>query len=188
MNSCLSYKNSKVHFSVEGKGSAVLLVHGFLEDISMWDVLTKELVKTYKVICVDLLGHGKTACLGYMHSMEEMAEMLKAVLKHEGIRKVSIVGHSMGGYVALAFAEKYSKNIKGLCLMNSTAQADSEERKIIRARAIKMAQTNYEAMVTMSVTNLFEHSIRKEILNEIENSKQVALTTSVQGYIACVEG
>jgi len=188
MNSSINYKNININFSSEGNGSAVVLLHGFLEDISIWKNLSKELVKKYKVVTIDLLGHGKTDCLGYVHSMEEMATIVKAVLKNQKIRKATLIGHSMGGYVGLAFAEKYSKNIKGLCLMNSTSQADSEERKELRLRAIQMAHKNYEAMVTMSINNLFTQTIRKDIVEEIEVTKKVALNTSVQGYIACMEG
>jgi len=188
MNSCITYKNNNINFSIEGKGAAVVLLHGFLEDISMWKNITQELKKNYKIITIDLLGHGKTDCLGYVHAMETMADVVKEVLKSQRIRKVTLIGHSMGGYVGLAFAEKYVENVKGLCLMNSTAQADTEERKELRLRAIQMAHKNYEAMVTMSVNNLFTQTIRPAIVQEIEMSKKVALNTSVQSYIACVEG
>lgn len=188
MNRFISYKNININFSIEGKGSTIVLLHGFLEDSSMWNNITKEISKKNKVITIDLLGHGKSECLGYIHSMEEMAEIVISVLKSESIRKATFIGHSMGGYVVLALAEKYTKAIKGLCLINSTSQADTEERKQLRLRAIKMAQTNYEALVKMSVTNLFVQEIRNNILEEIERTKQIALKTNVQSYIACTEG
>ena len=188
MSHFLSYKNINVSFSSEGKGSAIVLLHGFLEDSSMWKDITDVLVKRHRVIIIDLLGHGKTASLGYVHSMEEMAAVVKKILNNQRIRKTTIIGHSMGGYVGLAFAEKYPENLKGLCLMNSTAQADSEERKELRTRAIKMAQTNYEALVSMSVSNLFVPEIKKDISQEMKNSKKVALNTSEKGYAACAEG
>ena len=90
------------------------------------------------------MGHGDSDCLGYVHSMEENAEIVKAVLSNLKIRKTIIIGHSMGGYVALAYAEKYPKEILGLCLMNSTANADSPERKINRDRAIIAVKQNYK--------------------------------------------
>jgi len=188
MDSFIVFKNINIGFSSKGKGSAVVLLHGFLEDASMWDVMAKDLVKKYRVITIDLLGHGKSDCIGYVHSMEEMATIVKVVLENQRIRKVTIIGHSMGGYVGLAFAEKYSKSLKGLCLMNSTAQADTEERQKLRLRAVKMAQINYEALVSMSITNLFVQDVRKYILQEIEDAKKIALRTSNQGYTACTEG
>lgn len=188
MNSFIRYKNKEVHFTVKGKGSAVVLLHGFLEDLSMWQFIVPEIVKNHKVICIDLLGHGKTGCLGYVHTMEEMAEMVMAVLKNERIRKATFIGHSMGGYVGLAFLEKYSDNVKGLCLMNSSAQADTPERQDLRLRAIKMVRKNYEVLVSMSVNNLFVQEGRDDIREEIEFSKKIALSTSAQGYVACTEG
>ncbi|TYP99709.1 pimeloyl-ACP methyl ester carboxylesterase [Tenacibaculum adriaticum] len=182
------YKNTRVAYSSKGKGGAVILLHGFLENSSMWNKIDKELSQRNKVICIDLLGHGKSDCLGYVHAMEDLADVVKAVLKAERIRSVTLIGHSMGGYVALAFTEKYLKNIKGLCLLNSTAQADNEERKKLRLRAIKMAQTNYESLVSMSIVNLFAEDTRNQFLEEVEECKEVALKTSVHGYIACSEG
>lgn len=184
----ITYKNCSIAFSSTGKGSAVVLLHGFLESSLMWKNIIPKLSKRNRVICIDLLGHGKSDCLGYIHSMEEMAEVVKFILKHLKIRRVTLIGHSMGGYVALAFAEKYSKNVKGICLMNSTSQADDDERKKLRLRAIEMAQTNYNSLVSMSITNLFAQNTRKQFLNEIECVKKEALKTAVQGYIACSEG
>ncbi|MDY0780338.1 alpha/beta hydrolase [Tenacibaculum sp. IB213877] len=188
MQSFINYKNIQVAYSSQGKGSAIVLLHGFLENSSMWKYLIEDLSKKNKVISIDLLGHGNTECLGYIHTMEEMADVVKAVLKSLKIRKSTFIGHSMGGYVALAFAEKYTKNIKGLCLMNSTAQADSKERKETRTRAIKMAQTNYKSLIQISVANLFAEESRELFANEIETCKQEALKTPIQGYIACSEG
>ena len=188
MNDFISYKNTNISFSIEGKGSAIVLLHGFLENSSMWKNITKEIIKKNKVIVIDLLGHGKSDCLGYIHTMEEMATIVKAILKKEGIRKVTIIGHSMGGYVALAFAEKYPENLKGICLMNATAGSDTKERQKLRLRAIKMAQTNYRALVSMSIDNLFSNEKRLTLLAEIAIIKGIALNTKVQGYIACAEG
>ena len=94
----------------------------------------------------------------------------------------------MGGYVALALAEKYPEFIEKLCLLNSTAQPDSEERKTLRDRAIQMAKTNYEALVSMSISNLFSSETSGEFTAEIADCKKEALKTPVQGYIACAEG
>jgi len=188
MNNFVTYKGINIHFSVKGSGSAVVLLHGFLEDSSMWKEVEKELSKKYKVICIDLLGHGKTDCLGYIHTMEEMANTVKAVLKSLRIRKVTLVGHSMGGYVALAFAENNINYVKGLCLVNSTTANDNKERQELRIRAIEMAQRNYKALVTMSINNLFLQEKRNDIIKEIEVAKNIALAISPKGYVACTEG
>ena len=147
-----------------------------------------ELLKTHRVISIDLLGHGKTPSLGYVHSMELMAEAVHTVLKSLRLRKVTLIGHSMGGYVSLAFAEKHPEMVKGLCLMNSTAQADSEERRELRARANEMVKTNFTNMVRMSVANLFKPESLNLFSREVKWVKEEALKTPVQGYIACMEG
>lgn len=182
------FKETTVFYTDKGKGNCVVLLHGFLENITMWNDVVVEVSKRNRVVCIDLLGHGKTGCVGYIHSMEEMADAVKAVLKELRIRKAIFIGHSMGGYVSLAFAEKYPENVKALCLLNSTTQEDSEERKELRLRASKMAQTNYDALVKMSITNLFAEASREQFSEEIETIKTEALKTPVQGYIAATKG
>ena len=75
-----SYKNLSDHYSDLGSGPVLVLLHGFLEDLSMWNHIVDALKKTNRVICVDLLGHGKTENLGYIHSMEDQSDMLKQLL------------------------------------------------------------------------------------------------------------
>ena len=167
----LEYKNINLYFNDIGTGEPIVLLHGFLENSSIWDKFLIPLSKKNRVLSIDLLGHGKSECLSYIHTMEEMADAVNEVLKSLQIGKATIIGHSMGGYVGLAFAEKYIEKVKGICLMNSTSQADSEERKELRLRACKMAQTNYEALVKMSIINLFAETSRITFAKEIEGIK-----------------
>jgi len=182
------YKNTTISYSETGKGTAVVLLHGFLENKTMWKDLAPILSQKNRVITIDLLGHGGTDCLGYVHSMEDNAEIVKAVLSQLRIRKAVFVGHSMGGYVALAFAELYPTAIKGLVLMNSTSKEDSVERKHNRDRAIKAVKQNYINFVRLSVANLFSENNRERLENEIENVKLEALKTPLQGIVASLEG
>ena len=184
----LIYKGINVSFSDEGKGAAVILLHGFLENSTMWKNIQPELIKRNRVITIDLLGHGKTGCLGYVHTMEMMADVVHVVLSHLKIRKSIFIGHSMGGYVALAFAEMHPDKLKGLVLLNSTARGDSEERKILRERANQAVHTNYENLVKMSIGNLFRPKSRAKFSKEISVVKKEALQTPIQGYIAAQEG
>jgi len=182
------YKNTKISFTDDGKGTAVVLLHGFLENKTMWDKYVSALSKNHRVITIDLLGHGETECLGYVHTMEDQADMIFAVLISLRIRKIVLVGHSMGGYVALAFAELYPDNVKGLFLLNSTSRADSDERKINRDRAIKAVKQNYTNFVRISITNLFSEDNREVFAKEIEKVKLQALKTPLQGIVASLEG
>ncbi|CAM1334437.1 alpha/beta hydrolase [Tenacibaculum aestuariivivum] len=188
MQKYIIYKNSKIAYSDIGKGSTIVLLHGFLENSTMWNFIAESLAKKNRVICIDLLGHGNSACIGYIHTMTDMALAVKEVLKLLRLRKFYIVGHSMGGYVSLALAEKYPEQIKGICLLNSTAQADTLERKKIRVRACKVAQTNYENLIKMGISNLFTETAKKHFFIEIEQVKKQALSISIQGYIGATEG
>jgi len=184
----LLHKNTNVHFTSIGKGNAVVLLHGFLENSAMWNEIANILSKRNRVICIDLLGHGQTGNLGYIHSMEDQANMVNTVLNHLRLRKYIFVGHSMGGYVALAFAKLFPESVKGLCLMNSTALPDSEEKKLSRDRAIKAIKKNHKTFVRVAIPMLFSEKNREIYPKEIEQITQEALQLSPQGIIAALEG
>lgn len=184
----LEYKGINIFYTISGKGAPIVLLHGFLEDHSMWNDTISVLAKNHSVIAIDLLGHGKTNCIGYIHTMSDMANAVKAVLDYLNLTDYIFVGHSMGGYVALNFSKRFTKNIKGLCLLNSTYEADDNERKLLRSRANKMVQTNFENMVRMSFANLFSTESKKVYQTEYKNVMQTALKTSLQGYMAGQEG
>lgn len=182
------YKNTKLSYSSSGKGKTTVLLHGFLENQTMWDFYVDDFSKTNQIITIDLLGHGNSECLGYIHTMDDQADMVFAVLKELKISNAAFVGHSMGGYVALAFADLYPEAITGLVLLNSTTYPDNHERKINRNRAIKMAHKEYVSLVKISISNLFNIDNRDKIKSEIEAVKNEALKTPLQGYIAAQEG
>lgn len=184
----IDYKNTKISYSDTGKGNAMVLLHGFLENQTMWQDLVPELSQKYRVITIDLLGHGESGCVGYLHSMEDNAEAVHSVLSKLRIRKAIFIGHSMGGYVALAVAELYPTGVKGLVLMNSTSKADSEERKTNRDRAIKAVKKDYIGFVRLSIANLFNPDNRERLVNEIEKVRAEALKTPLQGIVASLEG
>lgn len=182
------YKNTSINYTDTGKGTAIVLLHGFLENQQMWSNYIATFAKKNRVITIDLLGHGETECLGYVHSMEENAEAVYAVLSELRIRKAIFVGHSMGGYVALAFAELYPEAIKGFVLLNSTAKEDSDERKLNRDRAIKAVKQSYKGFVSMAIANLFSENNRERLSSEIELVKKEALKTPLQAIVASLEG
>ena len=184
----LGHKGIDIFYTDQGKGSAVVLLHGFLENSSMWAQFSKELSKRNRVICIDLLGHGQSGCLGYIHTMEEMALGVEAVLGHLKIRRSVMIGHSMGGYVMLAFAEKNPGALKGLCLLNSNAIADSSDKKKNRDRAIKAVKQNHKTFVRMAIPALFRPKNRVRFANQIRLLKKDALKISPRGIIAAIEG
>ena len=184
----IQYKNTQISYSDSGKGTAIVLLHGFLENKEMWQNFIPEFSIKNRIITIDLLGHGETECLGYVQTMEENAAAVNEVISHLRIRKVILVGHSMGGYVALAFAELYPEKTKGIVLLNSTSRADNEERKKNRDRAIVAVKQNYSNFIRMAIVNLFSEENREKLLDEIENVKTDALKTPLQGIVASLEG
>lgn len=184
----IQFKNTSISYTDSGKGTAIVLLHGFLENQTMWNAFVPEFSKKHRVITIDLLGHGNTECMGYVHSMEDNADVVHAVLAELRIRKAIFVGHSMGGYVALAFAEMYPDYIKGLVLLNSTSRADSKERKANRDRAIKAVKQSFTNFISLSIANLFSEENRERLKDAIESVKKEALKTPLQGIVASLEG
>jgi len=184
----LLYKNTRISYSDSGEGDAIVLLHGFLENKKMWKDYVAFFSEKHRIITIDLLGHGQSDPLGYVHSMEENANVVQEVLKHLKIEKATIVGHSMGGYIGLAFAELFPKNINKLVLLNSTSKADNHEKKINRNRAIKAVKQNYVNFVNLAIGNLFSENNRTRLAKEIEEAKTEALKTPLQGIVASLEG
>ena len=182
------YKDIPLAYQDQGKGPVLLLLHGFLENSHMWDAVAPDWAETHRIVQVDLLGHGQSGCLGYIHTMEMMAEAVIAILAHLRIGKVTLIGHSMGGYVALAFAKLHPERVRGLCLLNSTALSDDLDRQHNRDRAIKAVKQNHRAFISMSIANLFAPNNRERFSAEIENVKREALKTPLQGIVAALEG
>jgi pimeloyl-ACP methyl ester carboxylesterase len=184
----LLYKNTTISYSDSGTGNAIVLLHGFLENKKMWKDYVAFFSEKYRVITIDLLGHGESDPLGYVHEMEDNANVINEILEHLKIEKAIILGHSMGGYVGLAFAELYPQKIQKLVLLNSTSKEDSAEKKLNRNRAIKAVKQNYINFVSLAIANLFSENNRTRLAEEIEKAKTEALKTPLQGIIASLEG
>ncbi len=184
----LDHKGIPVYYLQKGKGKTVVLLHGFLESHSVWNDLASEISISHQVITVDLLGHGKTGCIGYIHTMEQMAEAVDAVMKNLEISKATFIGHSMGGYVALAYLELFPEKMDGLCLMNSTALDDDLEKKVNRERAIVAVKHNHKTFIRAAISNLFRPKNRTVFSEEIWQLKEEALQFPIQGIIAALEG
>jgi len=182
------YKNTTISYTDSGEGRAIILLHGFLENKKMWQDYAAFFYENYRIITIDLLGHGESECLGYVHEMEENARAVNAVLENLKIEKAIILGHSMGGYIGLAFAELYPEKLQKLVLLNSTSKEDTAEKKLNRTRAIKAVKQNYTSFVSMAIANLFSENNRERLANEIEKVKTEALKTPLQGIVASLEG
>lgn len=182
------YLGIPIFFNTTGYGNPIVFLHGFLETSKIWGPLAEEISTQRQVICVDLPGHGQTGNFGEIHTMELMAEVVHTVLRNLNISTATLMGHSMGGYVSLAFAEKFPHMTTGIVLLNSTPEADSEEKKIVRDRAAKLVNRNKKAFIKMAINNLVTpvHGIKFQ--TEIDQLMQEAFKLSKSGINAALMG
>lgn len=116
-------------YTRRGKGTPLVLVHGFPLDSSSWNEVVPLLENKFDLILPDLRGFGQSTTIESPYTVSDMADDLASLMDHLGIEKTALAGHSMGGYVALAFAKKYPHRVNGLGLVSSQAAADAPEGK-----------------------------------------------------------
>lgn len=137
-----------------GRGEPLLLIHGFPLDHTIWEPLAVRLVDNFDVIMPDLRGFGLSDIPAGEYTIEQMASDLAQLLDVLKIQKTYIAGHSMGGYVALAFAHAYPDRVSGLGLLGSQALPDSSERKAIRFAQVEQVAENGVQVVAGMADNL----------------------------------
>lgn len=125
-----------------GRGFPIVLLHGFAETFEIWNKLIPTLAENYQLILPQIPGCGNEEKFSEEFSMERIAEFVTAILKKENISHTILFGHSMGGYAAMAFAEKYADKLLGLSLVHSSAAADSAEKIAVRKRTIEHINKN----------------------------------------------
>ncbi|MCF8330835.1 MAG: alpha/beta fold hydrolase [Bacteroidales bacterium] len=179
---------NKIHYRIKGTGPALVLLHGFMESSEMWHPFLPSLVKDFSVVMIDLPGHGKSYNLGSIHSMEAMAETVKSVLNKESISKCTMTGHSMGGYVGLAFAKKYPTNLNGLVLLHSHPDEDSEEARKNRDKTIDIIKKDKKDFISTFIPSLYFEINRKPLIHKIEKQIQIARSMKPEGIIAALRG
>lgn len=171
MEKVLKSEEQEIFYRVTGNGKPVVFVHGFGEDGNIWDVMIKDLKNQYQCIIPDLPGSGKSVRKKGDWSMEGLAGAIKDILDHEKITVATVIGHSMGGYVTLALAEKYAERLNGFGLFHSSAYPDSEEKKATRRRGIQFIEDHGQIKFLEQATpNLFSDVFKAkypQILNEI---------------------
>lgn len=153
----ISYNDASIHYTLIGDGLPVMFVHGFAEDSSVWEKQIAFLKNDYKLIIPDLPGTGQSTILKNERIyVEDYAAGIKAILDAENIDQCIMIGHSMGGYITLAFAEKYPANLLAFGLFHSSAYADDEAKIEVRRKAIGFIRENgAEAFLKTSIPGLF---------------------------------
>ncbi|WP_313090064.1 alpha/beta fold hydrolase [Chryseobacterium flavum] len=178
-----------LNFERKGNGKETLvLLHGFMENLSIWSDMEPHLSTDFSLIKIDLPGHGQSDIIGETHTMELMAEEVKKVLDNQNLEKIHLLGHSMGGYTSLAFAEKYPETLKSLTLFFSTYLPDDEEKKQQRIKSYRIIKDAFPHYVRAGIPNLFNPNEKDILGGKIETALETALSTNNMGALACVKG
>ncbi len=183
------FLDGALRYKENGAGEAVLLVHGYLESGEIWSGFSEALEKNYRVVQPDLPGHGGSDVLSTVHTMELLAEAVKTVLDDAGIRKVFMVGHSLGGYVTLAFLELYPERLNGFCLFHAHPVADTPETRWKREREIRLIDEGKKELIyNTNIPNAFADANLKRMGGEISFAKTIAANTPDEGIKAMLRG
>ncbi|MGG3467022.1 alpha/beta hydrolase [Neobacillus pocheonensis] len=176
----LVIENSTIAYVDQGEGEPIVLLHGFCGSSRYWEKVIHELSTIYRVIVPDLPGHGQSDPFKYECTIDDFAEKLKALMDQLNIQTVTMFGHSLGGYISLAFAEKYSDRLKGFSLVHSTAFPDSDEAKKGRAaNAEKIKKDGIQPFIEGLIPKLFAPDNQNKTY--VETAKEIGFTTSPKG-------
>jgi len=184
----ITYLNKKLHYTICGTGSVVMLLHGFAEDYQIWINQIDTLSKNYTVIAPDLPGSGLSEQLDNADvSMEDFAKAIHAIILGEKIEKFILIGHSMGGYIALAYEELFSTYLLALGLFHSTAFSDDELKIASRSKAISFIQDHgAAAFLKTIIPDLYADQGKSiiEIEQHLLNGGSISAETLEQYYQA----
>ncbi|MDB5100399.1 MAG: putative 3-oxoadipate enol-lactonase [Cyanobacteria bacterium RYN_339] len=120
----------KIAYSEAGAGTPLVFIHGFPLNRHLWDAQVQDLAADHRVIAIDLPGFGDSQARGGSVTMDVLAADVHAVLQQLRVERPVIIGHSMGGFVSLAYAERYPQDLRGLVLVSTNAEASSEKRAV----------------------------------------------------------
>lgn len=171
---------------IESESLPIVLLHGFCEDSRVWEEWLAFLPGRH-FISIDLPGFGNSELTENL-TIESMAEAVNAVLQHLNVEKCLLTGHSMGGYVSLAFAEKYEEKLAGLCMFHSHPFADSEEKKAGRLKSVDFIKKNGHILyVRQMIPQLFAYDYSKGYQMEVNRLIHNAIHYSPEAIIAALD-
>ncbi|MFH1118847.1 MAG: alpha/beta hydrolase [Bacteroidota bacterium] len=188
MNEFIAFHETPIHYRTTGAGPWVVLLHGFLESVEIWDDFAIKLEKDFSVLMVDLPGHGRSGVVNEVHSMVLMAESVLTVMDHLKIDSYCVCGHSMGGYVGMEMASIQPANIKGVVLFHSHAAPDDDVAQENRRRTINIVKLNRTNFIHQFIPDLFAEENKERLEDEIEILTNRSASTSVKSVIAAIQG
>jgi len=182
--------DTALRISDTAKGDrTVVLLHGYLENLDVWEPLTGLLQRSARVIAVDLPGHGISQVRGEVHTMEFLADVVHDALVKSGVVKYTVIGHSMGGYVALALAARHAEMVEGIVLLSSTPNADSPEKREHREREIAIVEGGKKELLSATLpAKGFAPANRVRMADEVEDFAELITLTEDEGITALLRG
>lgn len=167
----------------------IVLLHGYLESMLVWEDFIPLLYKQARVVTLDLPGHGISVVTGECHTMEYLADVVAEAMTTLGVERFTVVGHSMGGYVALALTERHANRLEGVVLLSSTPNPDTEEKRENRRREIALVKSGKkELLARVAPAAGFAESNRKRLKDYIDDLAEQVHVTEDEGIVALLNG
>lgn len=182
--------DTALHICDSEKGDrTVVLLHGYLENMLVWEEFIPLIYKDVRVVVLDIPGHGISEVKGEVHTMDYLADVVAGALDALQIEKAYIVGHSMGGYVALSVCERHPNRVAGVVLLHSTPNADSEEKRKNREREISLVKSGKKELLAKSAPEAgFAVDNRRRCQPYIEDLAEMVHLTEDEGIVALLGG
>ncbi|CAN5192150.1 alpha/beta hydrolase [soil metagenome] len=187
----LSYRSGELSYCVMGAGDPIMLLHGFAEDSTIWNKLIGYLPE-HKIFLIDIPGTGSSTMLpGEEIKIDHYAQAIKAIAEAEDLNSFTLIGHSMGGYIALAFAEKYPELLRSLVLFHSSAFADTRDKIATRKKSVEFITNNGSSVfLKTTIPSLFSEKYKEQhadvIDDLIKRSEQFTPEVLIQYYQAMI--
>lgn len=189
MNKIKLASGTTIAYRDSGGGDPIVLLHGYCGSHRYWDEVLPTIEFHGRVIAVDLRGHGQSSAAEGVYTMEQMADDIAALLDELKLARVNLFGHSLGGYISLAFAEKYPDRLLTLGLVHSTAFPDSEQAQANRLKAAETISTQgIVPFVDGLIPKLFAPEHRESMPEQLSKAKEIGYTTSIEGAVGCALG
>ncbi|MCU0462272.1 MAG: alpha/beta hydrolase [Bacteroidales bacterium] len=189
MNRFFIYNSGRIHYTDQGKGSPIVLIHGYLETSEIWSSFAKKLAGNFRVITVDLPGHGRSDMYDAVYTMNYMATCISKLLEHLELRKAFVTGHSLGGYITLAFAELYPEMLSGYCLMHSQPFSDDADKIEKRNAEIDLVKDGKkDTFIPGNITKLYATANLQKFSEALLRSREIALKIPGETIISVLKG
>ncbi|WP_159888524.1 alpha/beta fold hydrolase [Paenibacillus puerhi] len=171
-----------ISYTEQGSGHPLVLLHGFCGSGAYWDEVVPLLDAHYRVIVPDLRGHGESGSPDEAYTIEGMADDIAALIDELGTEKAIVLGHSLGGYVTLALAERHSDKLRAFGLVHSMAFPDDEKGKAGRLQAKQtIREQGLSVFIEGLIPKLFAPAHLESMPEAVKQAKEIGLGTSPEG-------